>query len=244
MPQDTEGCARGAKASKLGKLKRRLTDLLRQILATGRIATNADRHTAAKHLWEKCRHVGVHAVPHLQCQAIWNNSLLPTCDELRLLLACVNASIQQQQLAARAERSRIWKDSFADSWENGGSKVYQWCKGEENERADMISRPDGSLTCDPEEMDRLVKDAWLPIFQMYRDSTNMPQWSEFAATFGQHIGPCHDMNLDCITADKLHDTLMRMCSKSAPEAEPEASSTHRSANHHSDIWHQRQPARR
>ena len=51
-----------------------------------------------------------------------------------------------------AARTRIWKMRFSESWANGGAHVYKWCKGEDDVRANMISRPDGSLTCNPESV--------------------------------------------------------------------------------------------
>ena len=168
MPLDEGKCARSAKTSKMGKLKRRLADLHRQAVSHAAGARLGASSFAMQHLWDKCRKAGANLVSNAKCDPLWHGVGVPCCSALHDLLDCVGASIQQQQLEARAGRLRSWKEKLASNWEQGGSAVYHWCKGECHERAEMISRADGSLTCDPDEMDSLVRDAWLPIFQMYR----------------------------------------------------------------------------
>ena len=168
-----------------------------------------------QHLWNKCRRIGAYLVPDVACASVWACVQVPCCGDLHVLLDSISASIQKQQMAARIERDRIWRERMVDSWEHGGAKVYRWCKGEENERADMITRPDGSLTCDAAEMDDLVREAWLPIFQMYKHN-EMPAWNAFQTQFGEFFAPRHDMHLDPLDGQKLRATLMRMRSASAP----------------------------
>ena len=215
MPLDAEGGARSVKASKLGKLKRQLVDLLRQVAAYIRFGTYGAPAYVLQHLWDKCRRVGAYLVPEVSCASIWQCVSVPCSEDLNLLINCVTSVIQSQQAAARAERMRVWKDKFVANWQDGGSRVYRWCKGEENERADMISRPDGSLTCDSDEMDRLVRDAWLPIFQMYKHQAK-PSWKQFHECFGSFFPPRVEMHADRPTGEQLRAALMRMRSTSAP----------------------------
>ena len=146
---------------------------------------------------------------------IWQSLEIPSCSDVQHLVDSVKDAIQKHQLQVRAERVRIWKERFADDWDKGGRSVYEWCKGEDCERADMICRPDGSLTCNPKEMDALVRDAWLPVFQMYKHA-DKPSWSDFSERFGQHIPPRHDMSLGPLTGSQLRETIVRMRSSSAP----------------------------
>jgi len=82
-------------------------------------------------------------------------------------------------------------------------------------KANMIARDDGSLTADPAEMNSLVHEAWMPVFQMYA-SKDRPSWEDFQARFGQHFGAKHEMYLDDLDGQKLLRVLRRMRSKSAP----------------------------
>jgi hypothetical protein len=147
-----------------------MVDLLRQMIACVAHGV-AGSSFVMLHLWNKCRRMGSYLVNDVSCAALWQRTNIPSCEELRQLIDSISVVIQQQQLAARAARERIWKEKFTASWNASGAQVYQWCKGEGNERADMISRPDGSLTCDPDEMDGLVRHAWLPIFIIRRTSS-------------------------------------------------------------------------
>ena len=91
---------------------------------------------------------------------------------------------------------------------------FAWCKGQANDRADMISRLDGSLTCDSEEMDSLVRSAWLPIFRMYASSPP-PSWHVFKERFGKYFSKNHEMQFASVHGEQLRATLLRMKSKTA-----------------------------
>ena len=82
----------------------------------------------------------------------------------------------------------------------------------------MIAKEDGSLTCDPGEMDSLMHDAWMPVFQMY-ESKEQPSWEDFQARFGQHFSCKHEMRVESLTGVLLSQVLRRMRSKSAPGAD-------------------------
>jgi len=138
----------------------------------------------------------------------------PCADDVKHVIDCVTSEASQQCMNSRKMREQNWKDNFASEWSEGGSKCFAWCKGEQNERAEMISRPDGSLTCDSAEMDQLVRDAWLPIFQMYASSP-APSWQDFKARFGAYFVPKHEMRTDLLNGERLRRTLARMRSKSA-----------------------------
>ena len=62
------------------------------------------------------------------------------------------------------------------------------------------------MIADPEEMDALVRDAWLPIFQMYQ-SRDQPSWEDFEREFGRYFGECCEMHLGSLTADELMNQL-------------------------------------
>ena len=218
MPCDSNGCGRSAKTSKLGKLKRRLADLLRQVLARAGLGVTGivgGSSYVMQCLWDKCRKFGSILVPDIECVQIWQNVNIPCAADLQFLLGCVTRAIQSQQLAERCERERIWRQKLATDWQDGGAQTYRWCKGEESERANMITRPDGSLTCDADEMDELVRNAWLPVFQMYKHCAK-PSWACFCEQFGKYFAPRFEMKVDDVTGELLHKTLARMRSKSAP----------------------------
>ena len=77
----------------------------------------------------------------------------------------MNCALQHEAASARKEREKVWKEMFATDWAEVDTTWLAWCKGESNDRAEMISRPDGSLTCDSEEMDSSVRNAGYQFFR-------------------------------------------------------------------------------
>jgi len=64
-------------------------------------------------------------------------------------------------------------------------------------------------------MDALVRYAWLPVFQMYKEREK-PSWKGFCDRFGRYLPEKHDMTIAILTGGKLRATLGRMRSTSAP----------------------------
>lgn len=186
--QNGVGAANNYKACKLGKLKRRLVDLLTQKLR-GR---SKEVH---QQLWDKCRRAGKVLVPRTCCSHVWRCVVTPCAEDIKQVIHYTSQTTSDLATAARKEREKSWKERFVADWAHGGSSCFAWCKGESQEKADMISRPDGTLTCESEEMDALVRDAWLPIFQMYKTSP-APSWNNFENRFGQHFPPNALCNLN------------------------------------------------
>ena len=205
--QDGSGAACNFKTNKLGKLKRQLADLLKQVLRGTPAATQL-------HLWNKCRKTGPRLLSCRSCSEVLHATQTPSNVEIQQLLDAVNCALQQEATNARREREKVWKEMFANDWAEGGTTCCAWCKGESNDRAEMISRPDGSLTCDSEEMDSLVRNAWLPVFQMYTESPP-PNRHYFQSRFGTYVVEKLDMQFQTLEGCHLWKTLRRMKSKSA-----------------------------
>ena len=150
--QTVTGEARTMKMSKLGKLSRRLTDLLRQSLRH-EASLSTSPHCQSQHLWNLCRKAGSSLICDSALCGHWSSAKAPCPSDLDALLHATRAELQSLQAATCAHREKLWRESIADDWAGGGSKTYQWCKGELNCRADMIARPDGTMTCNIAEMD-------------------------------------------------------------------------------------------
>ena len=84
--------------------------------------------------------------------------------------------------------------------------------------ASMLLKPDGSLTCDPNEVDELLHDAWMPIFQEHARN-GAPAWSDFVNAFGDCISDTSPMSCGDLNAGMLRETLRGMANKSAPGAD-------------------------
>ena len=87
-----------------------------------------------------------------------------------------------------------------------------------DDAAALLQRPDGTLTANALEADKLLREAWVPIFQSYDDG-EQPDWDAFYKDFGDCL-PAHSaMRLDRLDGCMLLQTLMRMANKSAPGAD-------------------------
>jgi len=105
-----------------------------------------------------------------------------------------------------------------EDWRRGGTRTYQWCKGLQDEAASMLLKPDGSLTCDPREVDDLLHEAWMPILQEHANK-GAPAWATFENEFGDCIASASPMTCRDLTGACLRKTLRRMANKSAPGAD-------------------------
>ena len=73
----------------------------------------------------------------------------------------------------------------------------------------MLKRPDGSLTGNVQEMDTLLRAAWLPIFAKHTDEQPAPSVDPFMAHYGAFI-PCQPQTLEPLTARQLLTALRKM----------------------------------
>ena len=128
---------------------------------------------------------------------------------LRLLANAVREEVQQLHEQARRNRTTAWKHWLAEAWGSKSGEVFKWCKGEGEERTSMVQRPDGTLTANAEEIDKLLRDAWLPIFRMY-GSSPPPDWDKFAERFGNFQPKGEALQAGSVTAHALRKTLSKM----------------------------------
>ena len=166
-------------------------------------------------LWNKCRRIGQAILKKDALHATWSCTSVPEVAQLDNLVQLLRAEVQALQKAARPQREKAWREKIVEDWSQSGAATYQWCKGDFDHKADMVERKDGSLTADPVEMDSLMHDAWMPVFQMYA-SKDQPSWEDFETRFGQHFAAKHEMHLNDLNGEKLLQVLRRLRSKSAP----------------------------
>ena len=72
----------------------------------------------------------------------------------------------------------------------------------------LLQAPDGSWTNDPASVDRLLRDAWDPIFRAYAPpASSPPSWAAFASRFRHVLPPRSSVELPALSASLLADTL-------------------------------------
>ena len=106
-------------------------------------------------------------------------------------------------------RQKQWRDCTRTQWASKPGEVYDLLKDLEHNDVSMLLRSDGTLTNTAQEVDALLRQEWLPIFQLYMDSPP-PNWDRFEQRFGAHIPARIDMPDAPLTPLRLKETLRRM----------------------------------
>jgi len=114
----------------------------------------------------------------------------------------------------RQGRREGWKRFVRDAAVNNPARLYQHTRGEEYKgAATMLKKPDGTYTAEPREMDKLLREAWDPIFRMYADKPE-PEWEPFWERYGKYVHRVQ-MDVEDVTAETLRKVLARQKTKSA-----------------------------
>ena len=97
MPCDGQQAACTAKCSKLGKLKRRLVDLLRQVVAHSDAAVA--RKSMMQQLWKKCRRRAQHLMADDLNDPIWQSVAIPSGSNVQHLIDSVKGGYSEASAA-------------------------------------------------------------------------------------------------------------------------------------------------
>eukprot|EP00973_Karenia_brevis_P079296 11003709-Karenia_brevis.AAC.1 len=94
-------------------------------------------------------------------------------------------------------------------WTTRCGEVFKWCRDAQcGGVPPVLQKPDGSYTGNSSEMDKLLLDAWLPIFCKWNQMKE-PDWNAFEERFTQHIVE-HPLNVSRINGMELQQVLQRM----------------------------------
>ena len=107
-----------------------------------------------------------------------------------------------------------WRSHLQEDWSKTRSGVFNWCKGANDHKPMLLKTPAGAFTGNVEQMDRLLHDAWMPIFQMYA-AGGEPSWEAFADRFQCHFPPPCAMEETLLSLEALKQTINRMKSNSS-----------------------------
>ena len=72
----------------------------------------------------------------------------------------------------------------------------------------LLRRTDGIVTGNITEIDKVIRDAWDPVFRTYATSPE-PDWTTFERRFGKYVRR-QQMELGDITAERLKEVFGRM----------------------------------
>ncbi len=144
---------------------------------------------------------------------------------LETMTKAVAAAIQKEDKEVRSNRIEEARKEAEGDWSRGGRFTYRKAKPPPPPPTLVVSRPDGSLTAQPQEMQELVSEAWVgPIFCKHGTKPIPIQregWDKFVNFCGDSL-PREQSSLD--EAWAIYEDLIR---KRQPEnAGPDAPSQH------------------
>ena len=96
-----------------------------------------------------------------------------------------------------------------ESLHGNKSALFSFCRDEARPSATMLQDANGWHTGNTREMDRLLRQAWDPIFRMYADGGE-PQWGPFEERYRQYIRAHPFPEIGPLTAGDLRATLGKM----------------------------------
>eukprot|EP00973_Karenia_brevis_P050064 6948686-Karenia_brevis.AAC.1 len=103
------------------------------------------------------------------------SSCPPPKDILQAALEDIRQQCDESAAALRRQRANTWKQWVTDAWERCPGQLHKWCKGERQSMVSLVQRPDGTYTGAVDEIDRILREAWSPILEMYLDKAE-PGW--------------------------------------------------------------------
>ena len=104
-------------------------------------------------------------------------------------------TITLAQLEHRRSSIARWAVWMQHQWEHNPRRVYQWVKDSRRGGVAILSRPDGSITAEPKELDELLHQAWDPIMCKYQDTPEPSveafshQYDPFLLPLEPHVAP-------------------------------------------------------
>ena len=193
--------------SRLDKVGSRLTHITRRLRHLNGLGTPYTVSVEDERCWNKCRRLLSGFTSSELC--VNPSKELPNLDEAMRLCSLVSA----YKTALRAKRCMAkrssYRKSIADKFLRDYKGLTAWLSPKASTTTDAVTRPDGSLTANVEEMDAILTEAWDPILRMYNETDNPePDFGPFMARFGDHVTK-HPMELSDVTGDELRAVLMQ-----------------------------------
>ena len=170
---------------------------------------------ALQQLWSTVQGTATHLLdPRLPCVQLLCLATPPPLPGLQHALQELRALHEEHLSRARHVRSQSWANWVQESWLTNQRRLYRYTGGIRRIPLAMLSRPDGTCTAEPTEMDHLLRTAWMPIIRMYEHLME-PSWDAFFVRFRRYIRRV-PVVLPALTATDLRATLTKQRLWSAP----------------------------
>jgi len=124
---------------------------------------------------------------------------LPSAPLLKSMIEQVQKAVASMQAQETYKRITIAREKLQQDWKTKPSNVYSKVDPVLHAPTKILQTSEGKLTGNFKELESLLKNAWLPIFDKY-SSQPEPSWSNFELRYGQYfpqpvkmtLSPIHD----------------------------------------------------
>ena len=127
---------------------------------------------------------------------------------LECLLADIRVRCREEAQQHRKYRIQAWRSWMEEEWSSQRKRVFNVCSGDKVPPARRFLCPDGSFTAKFEDIDELMRNAWMQVFRKFA-SVPEPSWDEFRSQFEACIPHC-PFDIHCITGEELQQVLAKM----------------------------------
>ena len=150
--------------------------------------------------------------PHLDANCGSAFEIRELCNALRVEVGCEQAMLVEQ-------RKLQWQQATRCNWHTNRKEIFDLVKDKTPGNLSILRRQDGSYTSSLEELDRLLRTEWLPVFQLYSEEPE-PDWAAFEHRFGRYIPRASPMPArQRLTPARLRHTLNKMSANSSVGAD-------------------------
>ena len=145
---------------------------------------------------------------------LFGSSNFPSPELLLSMIEQLQKSVTSMQAKETSQRVKVARERFQSDWKNKPSNVYSKVDPVLQAPTVLFQTTDGRLTGNFQEIEFLLKKAWLPIFDKYSAQAE-PAWSEFEKRYQQYFPSPVSMTLRPFCLTGIRKILQRMKTKSA-----------------------------
>ena len=139
---------------------------------------------------------------------------IPSSDQMISDLAVLRTDVRKLQAAEVSRRVTFARQKMHNDWQNNPAAIFAKVNPNIVAPTYILQDQTGNLTGNFRDLQRLLKDAWLPIFDKYSDC-NEPSWEAFQNRYQQYFVSDTRMTLRPFTVTGLRSVLQKMKNRSA-----------------------------
>eukprot|EP00973_Karenia_brevis_P064359 8942182-Karenia_brevis.AAC.1 len=124
------------------------------------------------------------------------------------ILTKLRKDCKEESAKNRHSRIHAWRSWLAEDWSGRRKDCFQMFRGNASPSLSLFKNPNGSFTGNLEDIDKLLQDAWMPLFRKFA-MEDEPSWDKFHARFEPYIQQ-HPLRVDDITGDELKKILFKL----------------------------------